>query len=176
MICVICPVLGRPARAAPLADSLREATSLPYDLVFVTSDGDDAQIHACTAIEDAVTITVPWPPGQGDYARKVNHAARDTLQTWIFQAADDLRCHPGGDVEAMAVAENMRCDVIGTNDLGNRRVVKGTHSTHSLISRSYVIRCGTVHAPGPSGASCVATAGRGGGRSTELNTTSPPRP
>jgi hypothetical protein len=35
-------------------------------------------------------------------------------------------------------------DVVGTNDLGNKRTVRGEHSTHTLVRRSYIDTVGGV--------------------------------
>jgi hypothetical protein len=36
--------------------------------------------------------------------------------------------------------------VVGTNDLGNQRVIVGEHATHSLVSRAYIAR-GSIDDP-----------------------------
>jgi hypothetical protein len=38
--------------------------------------------------------------------------------------------------------------VVGTNDLGNARVMAGEHSTHSLVRRSYIDEQGTIDEQG----------------------------
>jgi hypothetical protein len=78
-IAVLIPVLDRPHRAQPLADAFREATTVPYRLVFLCSLGDDAEYDACNATGE-LTLRVPWAAGPGDWARKINHGYRHTTE------------------------------------------------------------------------------------------------
>ncbi len=135
MLAIIVPVLGRPNNAAPLAESITANTTVAHRIVWVVSPGDDLQRQACLDHGDVIETT--WDPGRGDFARKVNLAYRLTDEPWIFQAADDLRFHPGWDTAAMEVAES-GARVIGTNDLHNPVVKAGTHSTHTFIHRTYI--------------------------------------
>lgn len=143
MIDLLIPVLGRPERAGPLVTSIQGATEHAHRIVFLCSPNDRAQIEA-TMATTAETIIVPWKPGPGDYARKINHGIAYTQGEWIFQGADDLRFHPGWDDAALAVGY----PVTGTNDLGNPLVIRGGHATHSLVHRQYVEEQGTVDEPG----------------------------
>ena len=137
MIAVVVPVLGRPRNAAPLAESLAHATTLPHRLVFVCSPGDDEQIAACSDTYADIAIT-GRAETHGDFAHKVNFAYRATDEPWIFQAADDVRFEPGWDTALMNCAEATGALVIGTDDGGNPTVIAGKHSTHTLIARSYI--------------------------------------
>lgn len=60
----------------------------------------------------------------------------------MFQAADDLNFHYGWDIHAMRVADHRGAGVVGTNDLGNKLVMRGGHSTHTFIRRKYIERYG----------------------------------
>lgn len=145
---VLCPVLDRPHRAQPVADSLYETTGGEATLVFLCSPGDDAEIAACRKVRGATTIIVPFERGPGDYARKINYGIANTSSDLIFQGADDLRFHPDWLQHAERVLGRGReIGVVGTQDLGNRLVKFGRHSTHSLVTRAYVER-GTVDEPG----------------------------
>ena len=149
VIAVLVPVLGRPERAAPLSDSL-DSTVTDTFIAFVCNEGDDEQIDACHNVEHvSLTLVVPWQPGKADYARKINYAFRELRgdADWFLTGADDLRFHPGWDEAALAKYEETRCAVIGTNDLGNRTVMRGLHATHSLVHRDYGIWSGTVDGP-----------------------------
>lgn len=137
MIAVLVPVLGRPASAQPLADSLASATAVAHRLIFICSRRDEAKIAACRATSAEVMI-VPWEPRHADFAKKINHAFSLTDEPFIFQGADDIRFHPGWDVQALALAHKTGAGVIGTNDLGNPMVKRGKTSTHSLIRRAYI--------------------------------------
>lgn len=142
---VLAPVLARPHRAEPLAHSLH-STTLDARLVFLCSPGDDDEIAACRVV--AETVVVPFEQGPGDYARKINYGIEITDEEWVFQAADDLDFHPGWLTEAVRVATRTSARLIGTQDLGNRLVKFGKHSTHSLVHRSYVEEQGTIDGGG----------------------------
>lgn len=144
MIDILVPVLRRPDRAFPLIESVRDSTSVQWELVFVVSEGDNVEMSAIVAtslhlgVRDKIRICqVPWQPGPGDYARKINHAFSETSSTWVFLGADDLRFHPLWDTAAIGCAQARQANVIGTDDLGNSQVRRGKHSTHSLIRRGY---------------------------------------
>lgn len=145
-IAVLVPVLGRPDNAAPVARSW--AASDPArvtDLFFVVSLEDTAQVAACLAARNEVgpdrvrILDLTDPPGPGDFARKINFAARSTATyPFVFQGADDLHFEPGWAEAALTVAEQRGVSVVGTNDLGNPTVMRGDHSTHTLIRRTYI--------------------------------------
>ena len=79
---------------------------------------------------------MPYRP-RGDYARKIQAGYEHVDQPLLFLAADDLRFHPGW-WQAAAAHLVPGVGVVGTNDMGNPRVIAGEHSTHSLITRAYV--------------------------------------
>ena len=72
----------------------------------------------------------------GDYARKVNLCVSQVFTEWLFTGADDLKFHPNWFENAMKVRTEDKF-VIGTQDLGNPRVLRGIHSTHSLVHTEY---------------------------------------
>jgi hypothetical protein len=150
MLDVLVPVLGRPARAERLTESLREATKNPFNLVFLCSPEDTEEIEACREVAaGAINVSVEvmtFPAGHGDWARKINCAFSITHQPFVLLGADDLRFHSGWDEVALEVAEASGAGLIGTNDLGNATVMRGLHSTHPLIRRTYAER-GTVDDP-----------------------------
>ena len=145
-VVVLAPVLDRPHRARPLAESLGGEVRL----VFLCSPGDEEEIAACRAVTTAQTVVVPFEREPGDYARKINYGISITDEEWVFQGADDLRFHDGWLEAALRTAERMNAapGVIGTQDLGNRLVKYGKHSTHSLVSRAYIEEMGTADGPG----------------------------
>ncbi len=142
---LIIPVLGRPARARPLYESASQATDVPHRILFVCSPNDLEQTHACVATGADVEL-VPWEAGWGDWARKVNLAYRISDEPWLFLGADDLCFCEGWASKALARAADF--GVVGTNDLGNPRVLRGEHSTHPLVRRSYADEHGTIDGPG----------------------------
>ena len=148
MIDLLIPVLGRPQNAQPLVDSIRENTTVPHTVYFLCTRGDEPQIEACKATK-CPTILVE--PGRHEYARKINYGVEWSAEhfpgnEFVFMGADDLRFHPAWAERAVAYFSK-RTRVIGTNDLGNRTVMEGRHSTHSLVHRSYVA-LGTIDEPG----------------------------
>jgi len=57
---------------------------------------------------------------------------------WVFVVGDDVGFRPGWLDHAQFVAHAFGAAVIGTNDLGNPRVMRGEHATHMLLARSYI--------------------------------------
>lgn len=138
---VLIPVLNRPHRVAPVYESILAATPPPVRVLFCCTDDDTAEIEAIRAIGAEHLSCGPWAPG--DYARKINLGYRHTTEPLIFLGADDLSFHPGWlDAAVSHLSDTIH--VVGTNDLGNPRVIAGSHSTHSLLTRQYADRYGTV--------------------------------
>lgn len=144
-VAVLIPVLDRPERAATVADSVVESDQRARP-VFLCSPGDDAEIAAVDATGHA-SVVVPWPVGRGDWARKNNLGIRLVEDEWVLLGADDLRFHPGWFDACLDVAYRTDACVVGTNDMGNSRVVAGNHSTHPLVHRDY-LGCGTIDEDG----------------------------
>jgi hypothetical protein len=140
---VLVPMLGRAHRVTPLLDSIRATADVR--VVFVCSPNDQ-KVHDAIDQEGAERIDVDGPR-PGDYARKINASYRHTTEPLLFLGADDLLFHPGWYEAAIAMlAEGV--GVVGTNDLGSPRVQRGEHSTHSLVTRTYVDEFGTIDQPG----------------------------
>lgn len=132
-ICIIVPVLWRPQNVAPTIATVKDTTPEPYRLLFVATETDTeeiAELERCGA--DYVTINEP-----GTYARKINFGIVSSTEPLLFAAADDLRFHARW-LEYAKEALVGRVQVVGTNDLGNRRTILGEHSTHTLFTRAYV--------------------------------------
>lgn len=151
-VLIVVPVLGRPANARPLVESVAETASAEWKLVFVCSLDDAAEIEACEELlsERVYSVVMGDPAGLGDYARKIQTGYAVALTTpYVLLAADDLEFHPGWDTTALAVFAETGCGVVGTNDLANPEVKAGRHSTHPLVSRDYIdSRGGVVGQPG----------------------------
>lgn len=139
---VLVPVLGRPDTFAPLLESL-QATTPGASVLWLATAGYRATLTELDRLDQRVEI-VGWR-STGDYARKINHGVRVTDQPLIFMGACDLRFHAGWFEHAVDCLSD-RIQVVGTNDLGNLRTVKGNHSTHSLLTRQYA-RLGTIDDP-----------------------------
>lgn len=140
------PVLGRPANAQPLVDSIHENTVSPHTIIFLCTRGDTQEIEACKATGAVVHLV---EPGRGEYPRKINTGATLTYtdHPWLFLGADDLQFAPNWDIAALNTAERTGKLVIGTQDGGNPSVKAGKHATHSLVARSYA-EIGTIDEPG----------------------------
>lgn len=141
---VLVPVLRRPHRVAPLIESL-SASGQDARLLFICSADDTAMLEAVET-SGADKIVVDWPGGEpGDYSRKINAGYRASSEPYLFTGADDLHFHESWLDNALW---HRPAHVIGTNDIGSSRVMAGHHSTHTLVSRRYVDKFGTIDEPG----------------------------
>lgn len=131
---VIVPVMRRPANAAPFMASLRASTGLAT--VYAVADHDDAGTIA--AWRQAGATVLIRDGRAGTFAEKVNHGYRHTTEPWLFLVGDDVRFQAGWLDQAQHTAQATGARVIGTNDLGNPRVIAGEHATHVLVSRAYI--------------------------------------
>lgn len=139
---ILVPVLRRPHRVEPLLASIEESTPEPYRVLFITSPGDECEQSAISAAgADYLVMDRVYP--QGDYARKINYGYQQTTEPLIFVGADDLKFHKNWFGEAEKFLEP-HIGVIGTNDLGNKRVMAGHHATHFLVTRKYADEQGTI--------------------------------
>lgn len=156
-VAVLVPVLNRPARALPLAESVAGSRlHLELELVFVVTAGDEleraAVQAACARAAElelsARELVAPWPVIRGDYARKINLGLWQTSAPHVFCGADDLRFERGWADHCVDVSRRRDVCFVGTNDLSNPRVMKGLHATHPLVCRDYALECGTIDTPG----------------------------
>jgi len=159
-VAVIVPVTGRPESAVPFMQSLRASTGLAcvYAVCDAHDDdtwkawqdaGADHVLQVVYAPDDGEPVVVCADDGVGairrrigSFAEKVNDAAKDVTEPWLFLVGDDVRFHPGWLDHAQHVASTYGADVIGTNDLGTKRVTDGEHATHVLVRREYVEEVG----------------------------------
>lgn len=149
---ILVPVLGRPQNVEPLINSVWEATTgVSFQIVFISSNRDGAernQIEKMVGQFGPVIVHFTLPgPTPGDYARKINWAYAHTESEWLFLGADDIRFHLDWFNKAVDCSRRTGRRVVGTQDLGNGRVLKGEHSTHTLVQRSYVDEHGTIDEP-----------------------------
>ena len=139
---VLVPVLNRPHRVRPLIESFN-ASGAPGYLRFIVHHRDRAEWQALMDADACFTIgeASSWP-------EKINLGYRGRVEPWLLLAADDIHFHPGW-WEATELLRDAGYGVIGTNDLGNPAVLRGTHTTHALVSRRYIDeKGGTVDGPG----------------------------
>lgn len=133
-VLVVVPMLGRPHTVQPLVESLVETTK-DFRLLFVCSPSDKGTQDACKAAGGDLLV-VGWEPTDGDYARKINAAVKTSDEPLIFTGACDLKFHKHWLGAAKACLHE-GIGVVGTNDLGNPRVLAGRHATHFLVTRDY---------------------------------------
>lgn len=141
-VAVLVPVLGRPEHAAPFMTSLRASSGLAT--VYAVHDRDDEETAAAWKQHGAVLIDVNdhlQLDRPGRFSEKVNVGFRYSAEPWVLLVGSDVRFHAGWLDHALLVAGD-RYHVVGTNDLGNPRVLNGQHATHLLIRRSYVTEHG----------------------------------
>lgn len=136
---IIVPVLRRPQNVQPLLDSIEAATPKPYRVVFVADPDDRTEIDAIKQADGEVLVK------KANYAGKINAVVEYSDEPFIFLGADDLKFHPNWLENAKAKIKGT-IGVVGTNDLGNQRVMQGSHATHSLVTRKYADR-GTIDDP-----------------------------
>lgn len=144
---IVIPVLGRPHRIAPVLESATLNSPPGTRVLFVASPDDHAEVAALRQDKiDHLVTPAAWRVG--DFAKKTNWAITQTDEPYIFSAADDLQFRSGWFERAMRAFETEGIGVVGTNDLGNPRVVAGQHATHNLVSRAYVQQYGTIDGEG----------------------------
>jgi hypothetical protein len=133
---VIVPVLHRPQNVRTFMESLTASTGLATAW-FVCEPGDVEEIDEIFKYGGEVIEFA------GSFAKKVNFAHEATglepdAAPWVFPVGDDVSFHAGWLDHAQFVAHAFGAAVIGTNDLGNPRVMRGDHATHMLLARNYV--------------------------------------
>lgn len=133
---VIVPTRGRPRNAEPFMTSLRASTGLATAYA-ICDDDEPESVEAWRAAGAEVIVD-----NVITFAKKVNVGYAKTSEPWLFLVGDDVRFHPGWLDHAQHVGEVLEASVVGTNDLGNERVMKGEHATHLLVRRSYVEETG----------------------------------
>jgi hypothetical protein len=131
---VIVPAM-RYSNAERFMASLRASTGLATVYAVAAEDEEDA-IDAWRA----AGATVLRSEG-ATFAERMNTGYAATDEPWLLVVGDDVVFRPGWLDHAQAVARD-KYHVIGTNDLGNPRVIAGEHATHMLIRRSYVDEIG----------------------------------
>src|SRR4051812_42995374 len=94
---VYCPTRGRPSAPARLAENVRNNTTVPYELVFVTEPGDDAAQDAVVIETNARLLLNTGAPSYSD-ALQTAYEASD--HPFFIGANDDFDFQPGWDTAA----------------------------------------------------------------------------
>jgi hypothetical protein len=140
-LAVLVPVLGRPHRVAPTLTSFYRTA--PSCRVLFIADPDDSEELEAIRAEGAKYIT----PG-GSYASKINAGVRATAEPFVFTAADDLLPHEGW-FEAAVECISAGVEVVGANDLIQRRPRFQENATHFLLTRKAAEEPCLDGSPGP---------------------------
>jgi hypothetical protein len=139
-VAVLVPVLERAEHAEPFMRSLRASTGLAT--AYAICDDVDGEAGLAWKAAGAVVFQAYDNDGRpGTFAQKINAGYQATVEPWIFICGSDVEFHSGW-LNAGLDRAGDRFHVIGTNDLGNPRVMAGEHATHLLIRRSYVEEVG----------------------------------
>lgn len=138
---MLVPVLRRPQNVKPLLESIRSTT--PQAHVVFIADPDDVEEQRAILKTDARMILLG-----GSYARKVNAAVKATTEDLLFIGADDLTFLPGW-FEAARARLSDETQVVGVNDLIERRPERKDHATHFLMTREYAEQPCIDGGPGP---------------------------
>lgn len=134
---VLVPVLNRPQNVRPFMQSLRASTGLAT--AWFICDVDDKEEQDEVAKYGGRVLR-----HDGTFSQKVNYGFNKVTpkRPWAFIVGDDVMFHPGWLDHAQHVAKMYGALVVGTNDLGNPRVLAGDHATHLLLNRKYVEQVG----------------------------------
>jgi len=133
---VIVPVLGRPEHAEPFLASLRASSGLVR--AYAVVEPGDSAAEVWRALGAVLVEHHGESPAPHTFAEKVNAAYAVTDEPWLFLVGSDVRFYGSWLDHAQYAAAVSGANVIGTNDLGNPRVMRGEHATHVLIRRSYI--------------------------------------
>lgn len=140
---IIVPVLGRPEHAKRFRDSYWS--------------GDDWWTHkprAFAICENELDRTTWLPytmaylaPIHHTFAEKVNwayeHVVSHSDAEWVLLVGSDVNFHPGWiDRLEEALVDMPEACVLGTLDLLNAATMKGHHTCHPVIKRSYIDEVG----------------------------------
>jgi hypothetical protein len=127
---VLVPVVHRPWAAAPFMASVAGDPRVRVTAVVQEPDSESVEAWALAGAEQLLQSGTT-------FAQKVNAGFRATDAPWVLLAGDDVRFTPGW-LDACLRAAESGAEVVGTNEVDNRRVRQGLHSCHPFISRAYV--------------------------------------
>ena len=132
-VAIIVPVLGRPHLAKPFMESLQANT--PKGKVQVYAICEQDRMEDFEAWDEAGALTLIGP--LHTFAEKVDAGYASTSEPLVLLLGSDVIFRPWWYETLMKVADK-GFGLVATNDLGNPRVMAGTHATHPLISRRYI--------------------------------------
>ena len=147
MIDILIPVLNRPDNAPKVVESIRNVTTVDHSIVFICSQGDEAEILACK--QTGARILIHDFGQRSEYPKKMNFGFSKTDRDFCLLGADDIDFTKNWDLDLLRMASDTGKGVIGNNDCANPQVMRGDFSTHPLVRRSYVMEQGaSLDGPG----------------------------
>lgn len=142
-VAILVPVLGREYLLEPLLESIHNTCDA--SVYFATTRADTKPREELKRLGYSFVDITRKP--MGDYARKINNLAKRCDEPYLFLGATDLIFHEYWMEKALAKTSD-KIHVVGTNDMGNKKVLRGQHSTHTLVSRKYMQDYGLIDKKG----------------------------
>jgi glycosyltransferase involved in cell wall biosynthesis len=149
-ISILVPTRGRPGRLPGVLANITENTRSEHEVIFVVEGDDVPARNAVVALAAGAGHVAGWAANRRarSYAGAINTGFQRARGDYVFAGADDLRFQAGWDTAALALMRDP-VRVVGTNDLLNTDVQRGTHATHYLVDRRYIAEVGGVPAAPP---------------------------
>lgn len=132
-VAIFIPTYKRAHKLLAVYKNAKNSSPLISSVYFIVEKEDQESINVLK------TNHLPYFINQRskNYAGALNSAYLKTSEKYFFNGADDLDFKPGWLEKCLEkMVEPVK--VVGTNDLHNGDVLRGRHSTHSLIDRDYI--------------------------------------
>lgn len=128
---IFIPIL-RTERIEKIVANIGSSTNESYNIYFIVEKPDFDRL----AVNSGNNYSVLLNKRSATYAGAINSAYEQTNGDYFFTGADDLEFQK--DWLEIALRKMKDFDVVGTNDLMNKHVLKGEKATHYLVKRSYI--------------------------------------
>lgn len=136
-LATLVPVLNRPQNVGPLVRSWSDSRT-PGVLVFLVEATDvDELLAVHPHVEASRFVRLVPVVDAHTWGEKINVGISVVEAQWYLCAADDVRFHKGWWKATSTLRDDPEVCVIGTNDLGNPRVISGDHTCHPLVRGTY---------------------------------------
>lgn len=132
-VAIIIPTYKRAKRLLRVYKNAKQSSPLITNVYFVVEKDDTESIAVLTKNKLPYFLNIRTK----NYAGALNTAYLSTTERYFFHGADDLEFTPGWLEKCLAKMID-EIKVVGTNDLLNKQVLQGIHSTHNLIDREYI--------------------------------------
>lgn len=141
----------RPERIAGMIGNINENTSpkIPFGIIFIAEFGNNAVVREVQRLKEKNrNVHVIFNALERGYPGSMNTAFHWSNADVVFLGSDDVVHHKDWAERGLA-AFAPGVGIVGTNDLDDKGVLAGEHSTHSFVKRDYVMNPGAViGAPG----------------------------